>query len=311
MTVYNLKTQQKLLSPRQENGGDGERVIFCSINEVESLREIYKWDEGAAPGWAQQDEPVRYANYDGYDFINLAHADIDNDQVVLREVSIFFAAGYLVIVLPEDEGERIPKLVRKLIGAVESESVRALPMLYYSALSGFASDYSETLEILEDELEELAEAIPLSSASDDLLQIGKLRKRAYAFKKLMRSVSYIGGQILMDENHLLSKSYMNHFRNINTRLLKLHDLADSLYSLSGELLHTYDSRSSARLNETMNKLTIITLFFAPLTVITGIYGMNFQNMPELGWTFGYPAAIGMMAFVSLMIFIMMKLKKWL
>jgi magnesium transporter len=114
----------------------------------------------------------------------------------------------------------------------------------------------------------------------------------------------------MDENKLMDRDQARYFRNIDTRLMKLYDFADNLYVLSNELLHTFDSKFTSQLNETINKLTVITLFFGPLTVIAGIYGMNFTNMPELSWTFGYPAALGLMAAVSAVIYIVLKKMKW-
>jgi len=81
--------------------------------------------------------------------------------------------------------------------------------------------------------------------------------------------------------------------------------------MSHDLLNLYDSKSSAQMNETVKKLTIITLFFGPPTVIAGIYGMNFINMPELEWLLGYPAAILLMAAISTTIYLVLKKKKWL
>jgi magnesium transporter len=124
-------------------------------------------------------------------------------------------------------------------------------------------------------------------------------------------MSYTGGEILMDENGLMGKRQLHYFRNIDTRLKKLYGFADSLYELSGEILHTYDSKLAIKMNETMGKLTVITLFFGPLTVITGIYGMNFDFMPELNWPAGYPLALAVMAAVSFLIYVVMKKKKWL
>jgi magnesium transporter len=81
--------------------------------------------------------------------------------------------------------------------------------------------------------------------------------------------------------------------------------------LSSDLLHTYDSKFSVQMNETVNKLAAITLIFSPLTVIAGIYGMNFHHMPELKWAYGYPVSLGVMTVVGLAIFVVMKKKKWL
>jgi magnesium transporter len=78
-----------------------------------------------------------------------------------------------------------------------------------------------------------------------------------------------------------------------------------------QLLTVYFSASSQRTNETMRILTIFSVFFMPLTFIVGIYGMNFKYMPELEWKAGYPAVMLLMAFVTLLIFIWFRRKKWL
>jgi magnesium transporter len=174
-----------------------------------------------------------------------------------------------------------------------------------------AANFSETLELLEDEMEDLSETIAANSGLEQITSIVQFRKAAYTHKKLLRALSYIGGEILIDENHLLDKTHALYFRRIDTRLMKLYDFADNLYSLSSELLQVYDSKTAARLNETMNKFTIIALFCGPLTVITGIYGMNFSHMPELEWTYGYHGALAFMAMMSLTIYLLLKRKKWL
>ncbi|MDR3119937.1 MAG: magnesium transporter CorA family protein [Clostridiales bacterium] len=320
MTVYNLQTRQKYDS-LEPPAGDGqtaqEYVICCHVSEVGALREVFGWDESTMLECTNLDETVRYESFAGYDFASLIYADVYGAELVQREVNVFFAKGYLVLILPDDEGPRLAKLARGLRGAAEAAKaaekgdVRTLPLLYHFIWGHLAADYSETLEALEDEMEALSELILAGAGPSQITRIGQLRKAAYTHKKLLRALSYIGGQILMDENHLLNKSNAHYFRNMSTRLLKLYDFADHLYTLSGELLHTYDSKTAARLNETMNKLTVITLFFGPLTVITGIYGMNFDRMPELQWPLGYPAALVVMAAVSLAIYLVMKRKKWL
>jgi magnesium transporter len=80
--------------------------------------------------------------------------------------------------------------------------------------------------------------------------------------------------------------------------------------LSG-LLDVYLSSVSNRMNEIMKVLTIISTIFIPLTFLAGIYGMNFSNMPELGWRWGYFALLGVMAVLALLMLLFFKRKKWL
>ena len=77
------------------------------------------------------------------------------------------------------------------------------------------------------------------------------------------------------------------------------------------MLETYLSSLSNRMNEVMKVLTIIATIFIPLTFIAGVYGMNFQHMPELAWRWGYPAVLGVMFLVLVGMLIFFKRKKWL
>lgn len=311
MTIYNLKTRQMLDGITPDANDEAIYAIFCSAVEAEDLRKIYGWDISTTTEYMHLDEIVRYTSYNGYDFISLIHTDAKEDNVVQREINVVLAKSYLVLVLPQDKGDWLPKLAYHLQKELEDGKITTLSWLYYSIFNELAANFSQTLELLEDKMEALSEAIPLGSKPCQFRQIEQLRKAAYTHKKLLRALSYTGAQILMDENHLLDNAHIHYFRNINTRLIKLCDFAENLYTLSGELLHLYDSRSSVRLNENMAKLTVITLFFGPLTVITGIYGMNFVNMPELSWFFGYPIALGIMAVVSMVIYFIIRKKKWL
>ena len=288
-------------------------AAVCSPDEVRGLMDTFGWDEDTVDECTNLDETVRYTSYEGYDFISLIYAEEEKETVLQREINVFFSKKYLVLVVPEQLGARLLKLVEGFETAFLQAAARKDPLayLFYMIFDRLAADYSDMLEGLEDEMEALSETIEKRPNKEQSMEIWRLRKTAYTYKKLLRALSYIGGQILIDENSLLDKNQHRYFRNISTRLVKLYDFADTLYDLSNELLHTYDSKFSAQMNETINKLTVITLFFGPLTVIAGIYGMNFVNMPELKWYLGYPASLGLMAAVSIVIYIVLKKKKWM
>ena len=297
--------------PAQINGVD--LFVICRANEVLPLLDVFGWDNSALFECTNIDETVRYTSHDGYDFISLIYVETEAGSIHQREVNLFFSKRYLVFIIPNSEGTRLARLVDGLRKAAESVAVRSSPLvyLYYVIFNGLVVDFSETLEILEDEIEALAEMIVEKPCHEQLVRIGQLRKTAYTYKKMLRALSYIGGQVLMDENQLLDDCHVNYFRNVDARLMKQYDFAESLYDLSNDLLHIYDSKLTSQTNETMNKLAAITLIFGPLTVIAGVYGMNFTHMPELEWTFGYPLALGFMAAVGVVIFLIMKKKKWL
>lgn len=93
-----------------------------------------------------------------------------------------------------------------------------------------------------------------------------------------------------------------------------HRLADELSdaeSLISTAADIYFNAISTRLNEMMAVLSIVATVFLPLTLITGIYGMNFKYMPELGWKFGYPAVLGVMALIAVALLLLFKRKGWI
>ena len=294
-------------------GEDSQLLVICSSSELYSLLDVFGWDKDTVDECANLDEKVRFTNYEGYDFISIIYAEMEGDAVVQREVNLFFSKNYLTLVLPESPGASLSSLAEKLWAAIPWAVSRPAPLayLYYVVFDNLASYYSDSLEKLEGRIEALAESIEMRPGKEHIMQIVPMRKMTYTYKKLLRALSYVGDQVLMDEHQFLDSSQHRYFRDVDTRLAKLYDFADNLYVMSNDLLNLYDSKSSVQMNETVNKLTMITLFFGPPTVIAGIYGMNFINMPELEWYYGYPAALGLMAAVSTVIYLILKLKKWL
>jgi magnesium transporter len=260
------------------------------------------------------DESVRYTSYDGYDFISLVHMEIDQSDLVLREINLYISNRYLVLVMPEHESSRVSSLEAAILKAAagnDESGVKRVLRLYFLLFHIILTDFSDMLELLEDKMEALIEDITRDADKNQLQEIGRLRKMSYTAKKQLRALSYLGAQILMDENNLLNKKQARYFHNADTRLRKLYDFSENLYELSNELLRTYDSKLTIKMNDTVNKLTLLTLFFGPLTVITGIYGMNFDWMPELRMPWGYPLALCLMAAVTFIMYLILKKKKWL
>lgn len=83
------------------------------------------------------------------------------------------------------------------------------------------------------------------------------------------------------------------------------------YELCSDLIEGHISLSSHHLNETMKILTIISAIFVPMTFMAGIYGMNFEHMPELGWRYAYFSLLGVMAVMAVSMLIVFRKIKWL
>jgi magnesium transporter len=288
-------------------------MLVLHSDEMPSIVPAFNFPLETVRDCLDLDETIRYATYEGFDFLSLVRMERVADRIELREYNVYISRAYLVVVLPDEQGEADRELRSAIIREVQyrKDSHANRIAIYYGILHALLASYSSELEALEDEMEALLEAVAVDVGSRDFAEIYRKRKAAYTSKKLLRAMSMTAGQILQDENGLLDRRRKNSFANCDARFQKLYGYAQDLYELSGQLLTTYDSRVTLKTNEIVNKLTLITLFFGPLTVITGIYGMNFAFMPELKWRFGYPFAIAVMAAVSLALYAILKRKKWM
>jgi magnesium transporter len=123
-------------------------------------------------------------------------------------------------------------------------------------------------------------------------------------------------ELIRDEHPLFQPETRVFLRDCYDHVIQLIDLVDTYRELTADLRDFYMSAVSNKMNEVMKVLTIISTIFIPLSFIAGVYGMNFDtthpwNMPELGWAYGYPAIMSVMAAIGLGLLYAFYRRKWL
>jgi magnesium transporter len=119
----------------------------------------------------------------------------------------------------------------------------------------------------------------------------------------------IGG-LQRGDSPLVSDSTQIYLRDVYDHTIQVIDTMESFRDLNAGILELHLSTISNRMNSIMKVLTIIATIFIPLTFIAGVYGMNFEYMPELKWTWGYPAALGIMSSLGILMLFFFKRKGW-
>jgi len=152
----------------------------------------------------------------------------------------------------------------------------------------------------------------LENARDELLNElvsynSRLRKLRRIFGYQQALLSELKGEGL----HSLQDNYRHEFQDAFEQMERLASLTDMLQSLTGDLINGYISVASHRLNNIMKTLTIASVIFLPLTFVAGIYGMNFQHMPELSSKDGYFMVLGFMVFLAICLLFVFRRKRWL
>ena len=131
-----------------------------------------------------------------------------------------------------------------------------------------------------------------------------LRRAIFPQRELLTS-------LIRDGSKLIKKPVIAYLRDCYDHCSQIIDVLESYREICSSLMDLYLSGQSAKLNEVMKVLTIISTIFIPLSFIAGVYGMNFEFMPELHWKYGYPIAIGFMATVGLVMVFLFYRAGWL
>lgn len=108
-----------------------------------------------------------------------------------------------------------------------------------------------------------------------------------------------------------SEEYRHVVLDVYEKYERLHSLCDMYYAVAGDLIDGYISLTSHELNSTMRILTVLTAIFVPLSFLAGVYGMNFDHMPELHWRWGYFSLLGLMATIIIILLTVFKRNRWL
>ena len=170
------------------------------------------------------------------------------------------------------------------------------------------------LRAYERELDRLEDAIMADETADDRRISGRITEMRDELRDLDDHYEHLMdlADVLEDnENGFFDPEGLRYFRVVYNRLDKLRDQADSLREQALQMLDLYKMRLDIRTNRIMTVLTVVTAIFAPLTLIAGWYGMNFANMPELTWKWGYPLVALVCVLIAVGCIVFFKRRKWL
>ena len=183
--------------------------------------------------------------------------------------------------------------------------------LFYALVDSVIDQYFIVMEHLKEKMEDLEDEI-LSRPSENLInKIIGLKREMSNIRRVIYPVRDAVERIFIDDYDLLTPTTITFFRDVRDHVYHLVTIYDNAKETIASLMDMYMSNLSNNLNSIMKTLTMISLFFVPLTFIAGVYGMNFHFMPELAWKLGYPFALLIMLGVVIFMFLYLRRKKWM
>lgn len=179
-------------------------------------------------------------------------------------------------------------------------------------LNSVMSNFMTVITALEDRLEEMEESLLAPGTSDDpgIEDIQQCRRNFRVIKKSVLPLKEQFGKLFHTENTLLHKANRPFFNDVNDHLQFVLQTLDGCRDMIASVVDMYLSNNDLRMNNIMKQLTIVSTIFIPLTFLAGIWGMNFEVMPELKWPYGYLFAWVLMIGMGVGVYIYFKRKKW-
>jgi magnesium transporter len=232
-----------------------------------------------------------------------------------EQVSIILTDHVLITVQehPGDVFEAVRERIRVPRGQIRT---RGCDYLLYAIVDAVIDSYFPVLDVLTERLEALEEDVMTDPSQETVAQLHDVRRELIGLRRAAWPHRDMLNALIRDSGEVIQESTEIYLRDAYDHAVQIMDLTDSLRDLASDLLSTYMSVVSNRMNEVMKVLTIIATLFIPLSFVAGLYGMNFDtsspwNMPELGWTYGYPAVLGVMATVAIGLLAYFRRKGWL
>ena len=241
--------------------------------------------------------------YPGQVFVVLSHPSQTEAGLRMEQVSLLCGRNLVISFHngPSDPFEPVRKRLREHIGRIRG---RGADYLLYALMDITVDHGFPVLEWFGTQLESLEEELIENPTQASLRRLHELRRDTLLLRRSLWPHREVLGTLMRAEDWGITEDSQVYFRDCHDHAVQILELLETYRDMTTVMLDLYLSSTSNRLNEIMRVLTVFASIFIPLTFITSLYGMNFQNpgspwaMPELHWYYGYPMILGVIVAVA-------------
>ncbi|WP_396601519.1 magnesium/cobalt transporter CorA [Algibacter sp. R77976] len=297
---------------------DTDSVTWINLNglnhvdQIEALGEHYDIHPLVLEDIVNIAQRPKIDEYDDSIFVSLKMLYYDDaQQIVSEQVSLILGKNY-VLTFQESEGDVFDTVRDRLRHAKGRVRTMKADYLLYVLMDAIVDHYFSVIEVLGDKIEDFETAIFAGDVDDDISQkIQNLKREILRVRRAIFPLREVINRIEKNESSLIQKRTITYFRDIYDHLIQVSENIDIYREMIWSLMDMYMTTISNKMNEVMKVLTIMASIFIPLTFIAGIYGMNFDNIPELHYKYSYYILWCVMIILFIGMLIYFKRKKWL
>jgi len=254
----------------------------------------------------------KYEEYEKGNFMSIRFLKFDKSlgKITSEQVTLYFRIGF-VVSFQERESDLLSAVRQRILSGKGRIRHKGADYLAYSIIDMIVDNYyvvldeiEETIEVLEDNL---MESQDVKSKGD----IHKLRKEILVLRKSVSPLREAIGRFSRSESEFVDNSSLVFIRDLYGHTIQIIDSVDTFRDVLNGLQDLFITEVSFKMNQVMQVLTLVSTIFIPLTFLAGIYGMNFENIPELKLKYGYFYLLGLMLVILFFLLMYFRKKKWL
>ncbi|NHX35233.1 MULTISPECIES: magnesium/cobalt transporter CorA [Halolamina] len=302
----------------------GETWVHASVDEasdLETIKDRFGLHSLAVEDVLDENTRAKTEEYGDHTFVlvNTTRLSQRDDvafgkEIHTQSVGLFVGDGWLVTIARPDlelVAPTAPTWTRNSSRVAD----RGADFLAYRVLDAVVDDYFDVLDEIETDIEAVEERVLTHPEPGILEELNGVRRDLLAFRKVAWPTREAVGTLSRGDSPQVAEANEKYFRDVYDHLVQVVDLIETYRDLTGGSRDIYLNAVSQSTNEVMKTLTVVATIFIPLTFVVGVYGMNFAgtpfSMPELGWTYAYPATMLGMALVAALMLAHFRRQGWL
>ena len=301
-----IETYDDIAAAKAAHGTTWIRASEATDDEIAALTDAFGIHRLAIDDVVNEVRP-KTEEFPAYTFVLVKTAELTRGETTFEEevsedpVGVFFADDWVLTLSPRDD-DPVGRVWNAVVRGDERLLQRGPDFTAYRVIDEVVDEYFTLLDRIGDGIEAIEEAVLTTTDIEVLEGINTVRRDLLSFRKLAWPTRDALSVLARGDPDYVGETTEKYFRDVYDHLVHLVDLVETYRDLVSGARDIYLNTLSQSSNEVMKVLTVIATVFLPLTFIAGVYGMNFEgspyNMPELGWTFGYPAVMLGMALVG-------------
>lgn len=311
-----LTEKQELSVEQINNTIKSDRINWINVDglgnkeKVKRISKLFDLHPLTIEDILNTDQRAKFEDYEDYIALVMRMIYYEEEELKTEQLCLILKTN-TVISFQEQHGdpfEAIRERIRTCKGRVRRMGA---DYLTYALIDAVVDSYFILLDKLGDKLDLLEHEVSHNPGKESIQKLQNFKRQLLLMRKLLLPTRELVLTMQKDENRFFGESTGIYLRDLMDHIVRVTETIETFKDIVVEMMENYRSYQSQRLNETMKMLTIISTIFIPLTFIVGVYGMNFEYMPELQQKWGYPAVMVVMAITGVSLVIYFKKKKWM